>query len=81
MDHAAAEQLMTTGWWIALLGGAIGFGLTLIMGAATPAAGIIGLVTFGVFGVLLGKGGVELTAASDHSPDHHAHNHHGGHHG
>jgi hypothetical protein len=80
MDHTAADQLMTTGWWIALLGGAIGAGLALMMGADSLAAGTIGLVTFGVFGVLLGKGGVELNVHSDHGPDHHAHDHHGGHH-
>ena len=75
MDHVRAEHLMTTGWLIALFGGGIASGLTLMMGATSLAAGIIGLVTFGVFGVLLGKGGVELAPPSDHT-----HGHHAGHH-
>ena len=74
MDHhAPKEPLLTSGWAIALIGGAIAAGLTAVMGASLAAVLVLGVVSFGVFGVLLGKGGVELTEAdpSDHTGGHH----------
>lgn len=79
MDHAPAERLLTTGWFVALLGGATGYGLTMMLGGASLAALVIGAVSFGVFGVLLGKGGVELSPPSDHHDDHHSASHEGHH--
>lgn len=65
MDHQApTDPLLASGWAIALIGGAIAAGLTAVMGAALPAVLVLGLVSFGVFGVLLGKGGVELSGPS-----------------
>jgi hypothetical protein len=40
----------------------------------TPAF-VVGLVTFGVFGVLLGQGGVERVDGADHGTGH-GHGHH-----
>lgn len=69
MDHhAPTDPLLASGWVIALIGGLIAAGLTAVMGAALPAVLVVGVVSFGVFGVLLGKGGVEL---SDPSGGHH----------
>jgi hypothetical protein len=76
MDHAPVLELKPAGWLVALLAGAVAAGLTAwTRGAGLPASAIIGLVTFGVFGVLLGKGGVELNAATEGHSDHH-HGHH-----
>ncbi len=74
MDHhAPTEPLLASGWAIALIAGAIAAGLTAVIGASLPAVVVLGVVAFGVFGVLLGKGGVELTDGDhvDHSGDHH----------
>ena len=62
MDHhAPSEPLAASGWVYALIGGAIAAGLTAAIGATLPAVVVLGVVSFGVFGVLLGKGGVERT--------------------
>ncbi len=80
MDHhAPSEPLAASGWVFALIGGAIAAGLTAAMGATMPAVLVVGVVSFGVFGVLLGKGGVELTAG-DPAADHHDGGHHSGNH-
>lgn len=73
MDHhAPTEPLAASGWAYALIGGAIAAGLTALMGASLSAVVVLGVVAFGVFGVLLGKGGVEMTEGADHhSGDHH----------
>jgi hypothetical protein len=74
MDHhAPTEPLLASGWVIALIGGAIAAGLTALIGATLPAVLVLGVVAFGVFGVLLGKGGVELTEGDhvDQSGGHH----------
>ena len=72
MDHhAVTEPLSATGWLIALTAGAIAAGLTVMLGATLAAVVVLGVVTFAVFGVLLGKGGVELTDPADHSGGHH----------
>ena len=64
------------GVWVdppGFIAGAIAAGLTAVIGASLPAVVVLGVVAFGVFGVLLGKGGVELTDGDhvDHSGDHH----------
>ena len=72
MDHhAPTEPLMASGWAIALIAGAIAAGLTAVTGANLAAVLVLGVVAFGVFGVLLGKGGVELTEGdgAHHSDD------------
>lgn len=81
MDHhAPSEPLLASGWAYALIGGAVAAGLTAVMGAALPAVLVVGVVSFGVFGVLLGKGGVERTegdaSAHPHEGGHHSGNHH-----
>lgn len=71
MDHhATTEPLLATGWVYALIGGAIAAGLTAVMGASLIAVVVLGVVSFAVFGVLLGKGGVELTEGDDHDGGH-----------
>jgi parvulin-like peptidyl-prolyl isomerase len=40
------------------------------------AALIVGVVTFGVYGVLLGSGGVEVTVTESHGAGHDDHGHH-----
>lgn len=81
MDHGhfdAETGPWPMGWGIAL---AAGLGAALLTSAIAGASGsagfVIGLVSFGVFGVLLGAGGVERRAAA-HEADHHDHGH-GGH--
>ncbi len=74
MDHhAPTKPLLASGWAYALIGGAVAAGLIAATGASTPAVLVVGVVAFGVFGVLLGKGGVELTEGGhdDHSGGHH----------
>ena len=74
MDHSEhpSAPLTIIGWVIALFAALIAAGLTLILGG--QGAAVIGVVTFGVFGVLMGRGGVELTAPTQHDA------HHGDHH-
>lgn len=75
-DQVAVVGLSAGGWGIAAVAGAIAAGLAVWLGAATgAAAGVIGLVTFGVYAVLLGKGCMEMTVTADHG---HGHDH--GHH-
>ena len=78
MDHTEhpTAALSATGWGIALIAAAIAGGLAMLVGAQTAAVAVVALVSFGVFGVLLGRGGVELGTAT---PDDHGHNH-GDHH-
>lgn len=77
MDHHAPnEPLAASGWAYALIGGAVAAGLTAVMGASLPAVVVLGVVSFGVFGVLLGKGGVELTEGDPHDEGHHDKGHH-----
>jgi hypothetical protein len=66
------------GWAIALgAGGLAALCASGIAGASGAAGFVIGLMTFAVFGALLGAGGVERTAAAG---DDHGHPHGGGHH-
>jgi hypothetical protein len=80
MDHSheqmAVDGPSLGGWGVAVVAGLIAAGLAVWLGAATAsAAGVIGLVTFGVYAVLLGKGGMEVTVTADHG-DGHDHGHH-----
>ncbi len=78
MDHSHAPvlELKPSGWLVALLAGSLAGGLSAwIGGAGLPASLMTGLVTFGVYGVLLGKGGVELTEPT-HGDHHDTHGHH-----
>lgn len=60
------------GWAVAAAFGLGAALVTSVIGGASGSAGfVIGLVSFGVFGVLLGAGGVELTAPA--AGAHHAH--------
>jgi hypothetical protein len=75
-DHASVDGPWAGGWGVAVLAGLIAAGLATWLGGATgSAAGVIGLVAFGVYAVLLGKGGMELTVTADHG-----HGHDAGHH-
>lgn len=66
------------GWAVALLAGVLAAVLAGgVGGANSTAALVIGVVSFGVFGVLLGAGGVERTTPAAGGPDDHSH---GGHH-
>ena len=77
MDHhAPTEPLMASGWAIALIAGAIAAGLSAVTGANLAAVLVLGVVAFGVFGVLLGKGGVELTEGDGAHSDDQSGNHH-----
>jgi len=77
MDHhAPTEPLMASGWAYALIAGAIAAGLTAVTGANLPAVLVLSVVAFGVFGVLLGKGGVELTEGDGAHSDDQSGNHH-----
>jgi hypothetical protein len=80
-DQTAETGPWPMGWAYAALAGGMAFVLTSgIGGAGFWAALTIGAVSFGVFGVLLGAGGVERTAPPDaHHSDHHG-DHHGDHH-
>lgn len=75
-EHAAVDGPWAGGWLVAALAGLIAAALARVLSdvGVTPAA-LVGAVTFGVFGVLLGKGGVEL-AAVDHGDHDHGHGHH-----
>lgn len=75
--HDAETGPWPLGWALALGAGAIAAALVgVVGGGSTLAAGVIGVVSFGVFGALLGAGGVERGHASGED----AHHHEGGHH-
>lgn len=67
-----AEGLWPGGWMVAAIAGALAAVLAGILGGvATGPAILIGVVVFGVFGVLLGSGGVEVTTLPEaHADDH-----------
>ncbi len=75
-DHASVDGPWPGGWLVAALAGLIAATLARMLGdvGISPAV-LVGAVVFGVFGVLLGNGGVELVAGDDHG-----HDDHGGHH-
>ncbi|MDZ7905294.1 MAG: hypothetical protein U5N55_05605 [Cypionkella sp.] len=82
MDHGHFDDETgpwPMGWAVAAGAGVIAALLvTAIGGASAPAGFVIGLVSFGVFGALLGSGGVERGAQG--AGDTHEHGHGGGHH-
>lgn len=75
-DHAPVAGPWAGGWLVAAVAGLLAAVAARAMGEVTmtPAV-IVGLVTFGVFGVLLGAGGVERAEFDDHG-DYHGHAHH-----
>ena len=78
-DHASVDGPWAGGWLVAVLAALIAVGLARWLGEIENFAGVIvGLVVFGVYAVLLGNGGVELTATADHghTSDDHGHGHH-----
>ncbi len=69
-DHAAVDGPWEGGWLVAVVAGLIAATLARLLGdVGISAAFVVGAVVFSVFGVLLGSGGVELTAV-DHGDDH-----------
>lgn len=84
-NHASVDGPWAGGWLVAVLAALISVGLARWLGEIDGLAAVtVGLVVFGVYAVLLGDGGVELTAAQDHDgADHghdHGHDHSHGHH-
>ncbi|GLS87276.1 hypothetical protein GCM10010873_22500 [Cypionkella aquatica] len=83
-DHDAVDGPWAGGWLVAVLAALIAVGLARWLGEVDGfAAVIIALVVFGVYAVLLGNGGVELTVTADHDHDghgNHGHAHSDGHH-
>ncbi len=70
-DHDAVDGPWAGGWLVAVLAALIAVGLARWLGeVGGSAAVIVGLVVFGVYAVLLGNGGVELTVTADHGDDH-----------
>lgn len=75
-DQAPVDGPWAGGWLVAAVAGLIAATLARLLGEVgiSPAV-LVGAVTFGVFGVLLGNGGVELVVGDDHGDDH-GHGHH-----
>ena len=75
-DHEPVQGPWAGGWLVAVAAGVIAALVARTIGevSLSPAA-IVGLVTFCVFGVLLGSGGVERAEFDDHG-DSHGHGHH-----
>lgn len=68
-DHEAVDGPWAGGWLVAAIAGLIAVLLARVLGeVGMPTAVLLGMMVFAVFGVLLGSGGVELTAA-DHGAD------------
>jgi len=75
--HAPVEGPWAGGWLIALIAGLFAALIARVIGETGMSAAIVmGGVTFLVFGVLLGSGGVELTLAAGHGHDGHDPGHH-----
>jgi hypothetical protein len=74
--HEAVDGPWAGGWLVALVAGLFAALLARSVGATgMTAAMAVGAVTFLVFGVLMGNGGVELTLDEGHGDDH-GHGHH-----
>ncbi len=75
-DHAAVDGPWAGGWLIALLAGMFAAAIARVMSdvGVAPAA-LVGAVVFGIYGVLMGSGGVELKVSDDHGAGH-DHGHH-----
>lgn len=81
-DHASVDGPWAGGWLVAVLAALIAAGLAVWLGEVGGLAMVIvGLVVFGVYAVLLGNGGVELTEVTGHGDDHSGHDHTGHDHG
>jgi high-affinity Fe2+/Pb2+ permease len=75
-DHGSVDGPWAGGWLVAVLAGLIAAALSRWLGdVGTTAAALTGAMVFGVYGVLLGSGGVELSVSQDHG-DGHDHGHH-----
>ncbi len=76
-EHASVDGPWAGGWVAALLAGLLTVGLMASFSdVGLFAMSVAGAVVFGVFGVLLGAGGVELTVTSSHGAGHGDHGHH-----
>lgn len=75
-DHAPVLGPWAGGWLVAAAAGVLAALIARAIGdvSMSPAV-LVGLVTFGVFGVLLGSGGVERAEFDDHGAGH-DHGHH-----
>lgn len=75
-EHAPVDGPWAGGWLVAALAGVLAAIVARAIGDVSlgPAI-VVGLVTFGVFGVLLGSGGVERAESGDHGAGH-GHGHH-----
>lgn len=73
-DHAVVDGPWSGGWMVAGVAGLIAAVLARVLGEVGFAAALmLGGMVFAVFGVLLGSGGVELTAGdadADHGSGH-----------
>lgn len=69
--HETVEGLWPGGWLVAAVAGLFAALVARVIGETgiSPAV-LMGSVTFLVFGVLLGSGGVELTLDAGHGDDH-----------
>jgi hypothetical protein len=79
-DHAPVDGPWAGGWLVAAGAGVLSALIARAIGdvSMTPAV-LVGLVSFGVFGVLLGSGGVEraeFDAHGGHESGGHGHAHH-----
>ncbi len=76
-DHAPVDGPWAGGWLVAAGAGLLAAIVARAIGdvGMSPAV-LVGLVSFGVFGVLLGSGGVELNADAGGHDEGHAHGHH-----
>jgi high-affinity Fe2+/Pb2+ permease len=76
-DHASVDGPWAGGWAVALVAGLFAAMIARVFGeVGLTAALLVGLVTFAVYGVLLGSGGVEVTVTEDHGAGHDGHGHH-----
>lgn len=77
-DHASVDGPWAGGWAVALVAGLIVASVARNFGDVSLTTGLlVGVLTFGVYGVLLGSGGVELTVTEgDHGAGHGDHGHH-----
>jgi hypothetical protein len=76
-DHAPVDGPWAGGWLIAAGAGVLAAIIARALGdVGMSAAFVVGLVCFGVFGVLLGAGGVERAEFDAHDEGHgHGHHH------
>ena len=75
-EHAPVDGPWAGGWLVAAVAGLLAaFSARAIGDVSLTPAFVVGLMTFGVFGVLLGQGGVERVDGADHGAGH-GHGHH-----